>query len=191
MGNSTIEIKKFIEKWFRFSDHILAQTIDRSVPTNLLNLVKEYDLIILKDDEYYLTEQGKKVKSGKLSLEDLIKESDSILGEDTTNLQKKRAQIYKGDVLVSTTQFIEGKTIKEYIGLITGTSHYEVSFLNLGLVTVGGALSDGILAAMNDIRAKANKIGANAVIGINTNYTYIEKNKQMLLTITGTAVVLE
>ena len=103
-------------------------------------------------------------------------------------------------MLVSTTPSIEGASITKYLGIVTGE------------VIVGANLFRDMFASMRDIvggrsasyekelekarniatemmAAKAQQMGANAVIGVDLDYETIGKNGSMLMvSISGTAV---
>ena len=103
-------------------------------------------------------------------------------------------------MIISTTSSLEGKTIKEYRGVIFGEvingvnymKDYSASFTNI----IGGRASgyeqeliDTRADAITEMIKKAEKIGANAIVGVHIDY---ETLSSMLMVIaSGTAVVIE
>lgn len=106
-------------------------------------------------------------------------------------------------MLLSTTSVIEGKTIKDYKGIvfgetIIGANLFRDIFANIRDI-VGGrsgsyeqVLQQGRNTAILEMQQKAQMLGGNAVIGIDVDYEVVGKSGSMLMvTASGTAVVLE
>lgn len=106
-------------------------------------------------------------------------------------------------MLISTTSSIEGKTIKEYRGVVFGEVINGVNFIRdftAGITNVLGGRSteyeeeliDTRAEALNEMIKRAEKIGANAIIGTKVDYETIGENGSMLMVVaSGTAVVIE
>lgn len=106
-------------------------------------------------------------------------------------------------MLISTTSSIEGKTIKEYRGVVFGEVINGVNFIRdftAGITNVIGGRSteyeeeliDTRAEALNEMIKRAEKIGANAIIGTKVDYETIGENGSMLMVVaSGTAVVIE
>ena len=107
-------------------------------------------------------------------------------------------------MILSTTPFIEKYAVKQYLGLVAGEVILGANFFRdwmAGITNVLGGRSGAYEASMSEARQKsvkeleqkANKLGANAVIGISFHYSTIEfENTSMLMVgCSGTAVVLE
>ena len=106
-------------------------------------------------------------------------------------------------MLISTTSSIEGKTIKEYRGVVFGEVINGVNFIRdftAGITNVLGGRSteyeeeliDTRAEASNEMITRAEKIGANAIIGTKVDYETIGENGSMLMVVaSGTAVVIE
>lgn len=106
-------------------------------------------------------------------------------------------------MLISTTSSIEGKTIKEYRGVVFGEVINGVNFIRdftAGIANVLGGrateyeeeLIDTRAEALNEMIKRAEKIGANAIIGTKVDYETIGENGSMLMVVaSGTAVVVE
>ncbi len=104
-------------------------------------------------------------------------------------------------MLIITTPNIEGKEITEYHGLVTGDSLlganlYKDMFSGVRDV-VGGRtskyeeeLSNARHLALNIVQEKAEKMGANAVVGIRVTYHNLggTMGNTIMVTISGTAV---
>ncbi len=104
-------------------------------------------------------------------------------------------------MLIVTTPNIEGKEITEYYGLVTGDSLlganlYKDMFSGVRDV-VGGRtskyeeeLSNARKMALNIVQEKAEKMGANAVVGIRVTYHNLggTMGNTIMVTISGTAV---
>lgn len=109
-------------------------------------------------------------------------------------------------MLLSTTDNIEGKTIKEYRGVIFGESIIGINFIKdftAGITNfVGGRseeyeeeLVNARADAINEMIERAEKIGAGAIVGIKVDVESIgvgQSNALMIMvSVSGTAVVLE
>lgn len=106
-------------------------------------------------------------------------------------------------MLISTTSSIEGKNIKEYRGVVFGEVINGVNFLRdftAGITNMLGGrateyeeeLIDTRAEALSEMIKRAEKIGANGIIGVKVDYETIGQNGAMLMVVaTGTAVVIE
>ena len=103
-------------------------------------------------------------------------------------------------MIFSTTNSLEGKTINQYLGVVSGevilgANIFKDLFAGIRDI-VGGrsgayekSLQDARSAAFTEIKEKAQKLGANAVIGIDIDYETIGTNSSMLMvSVTGTAI---
>lgn len=106
-------------------------------------------------------------------------------------------------MLISTTSSLEGKTIKEYRGVVFGEVINGVNFIKdftAGITNVLGGraaeyeeeLIDTRAEALSEMIKRAEKIGANAVIGTKVDYEIIGQGGSMLMVVaSGTAVIVE
>lgn len=106
-------------------------------------------------------------------------------------------------MLISTTSSLEGKTIKEYRGVVFGEVINGVNFIKdftAGITNVLGGraaeyeeeLIDTRAEALSEMIKRAEKIGANAVIGTKVDYETIGQGGSMLMVVaSGTAVIVE
>ncbi len=104
-------------------------------------------------------------------------------------------------MIVTTTPSIEGKKIVEYRGLVFGEVVSGVNFLkdiSAGLTNFFGGRSDSyegelITARENavaEMASRAQRLGANAVVGVDIDYEVLGQGGSMLMvTASGTAVV--
>ena len=97
-------------------------------------------------------------------------------------------------MIVTTTNTVQGRSISEYLGIVSGEEvagegfsgwlgNFEGSFINLRN------------QALNEMCQNAAGLGANAVVGVSINYSSIVKphsgastNTYLMVTATGTAV---
>lgn len=106
-------------------------------------------------------------------------------------------------MLISTTSTIEGKKIKEYRGIVFGEVINGVDFIKdfTASITnvIGGRaatyeeeLINTRADAIKEMMERAEKIGANAVIGVKIDYEPMGESNYMLMVVaSGTAVLIE
>ena len=105
-------------------------------------------------------------------------------------------------MILTTTPTIEGHTIREYKGLVTGETIIGANIVKdffAGIRDVVGGRSasyEQVLreakdTSLKEMMERAQVIGANAVVGIDIDYETIGINGSMLMVSTsGTAVVI-
>ena len=98
---------------------------------------------------------------------------------------------------------IEGHTIKEYKGLVSGEVIFGMNFLKDFGASLrdffGGrtdsyekAMLEGRETAQKEMRERAEKLGANAIVGVSFGYeTMGQANSMIMISISGTAVVID
>jgi uncharacterized protein YbjQ (UPF0145 family) len=89
-------------------------------------------------------------------------------------------------LLMTTTPAIEGRPVKTYLGIVSGEAAVEMQFFDRNSEK---NLHDARQAAMAQMSARAQKLGATAVVGIAFDVEAFAPTVRMLLA-TGTAVVL-
>ena len=106
-------------------------------------------------------------------------------------------------MLITTTPSFEGKKIVEYKGIVFGEVVSGVNFIKdfMGGLRdiVGGRsgtyeneLAEARDKAVEEMMHRAQKMGANAVVGIDVDYEVLgEKNGMLMVSVSGTAVVVE
>lgn len=105
-------------------------------------------------------------------------------------------------MLVSTTSVIEGRPVKDYLGVVTGevivgANIFKDLFAGIRDI-VGGrsgsyesTLRDARATALEELQNEAKALGADAVIGVDLDYETLGKGGTMLMvTASGTAVKL-
>ena len=109
-------------------------------------------------------------------------------------------------MLLSTTSSLDGKTIKEYRGIVFGEVISGINFVKDFTASItnftGGRASEyeeelvsARADAITEMVERAKKIGANGLVGIKVDVESItvgEKGQMMIMVVaTGTAVVIE
>lgn len=105
-------------------------------------------------------------------------------------------------MLLTTTPTVEGKPIKVYYGVVTGETIIGANFFRDFLASIrdviGGrsgsyekVLREAKDTALEEMAKEAEKLGANAVIGIDLDYETVGNNSSMLMvSCSGTAVTI-
>jgi uncharacterized protein YbjQ (UPF0145 family) len=106
------------------------------------------------------------------------------------------------NMIFSTTPTLEGHTIREYRGVVTGEAIIGANFMKdfmAGLRDIFGGrsgsyekvLREAKNTAMNEMAERAAELGCNAVVGIDLDYETVGQNSSMLMVMcSGTAVVI-
>ena len=105
-------------------------------------------------------------------------------------------------MISTTTAVLEGQPVQRYLGIVTGevivgANIFRDLFAGIRDI-VGGrsgsyetVLADARRLAISEMEAEAQKLGGNAVIGVDIDYEVIGANGSMLMVSTsGTAVVV-
>jgi uncharacterized protein YbjQ (UPF0145 family) len=101
-------------------------------------------------------------------------------------------------VILTTTHSIEGRPVREYLGIVTGEAIMGANIVRdfFAAVTdiVGGRsgayeqkLSQAREVALKEMADEARRLGANAVIGIDLDYEVVREG-MLMVTASGTAV---
>ena len=105
-------------------------------------------------------------------------------------------------MIVTTTAVLEGKPVREYKGIVTGEVIVGANLfrdLFAGIRDIVGGRSgsyEEVLGrarreAIAEMEAEAQRLGGNAVIGVDIDYEVLGSNGSMLMvSCTGTAVVV-
>lgn len=106
-------------------------------------------------------------------------------------------------MIVTTTPSIEGKIIRQYLGVvigeaIVGANVFRDLFASIRDIVGGraGAYEDELQKArdiaLGEMVAKASALGANAVVGVDLDYEVVGQSGSVLMvSVSGTAVVVE
>lgn len=106
-------------------------------------------------------------------------------------------------MILTTTTTIEGRTVREYRGIvfgetIIGANIFKDFFASIRDI-VGGrsgtyerVLAEARETSLGEMQQRAAAVGANAIIGIDVDYEVIGRDGSMLMvSVSGTAVVVE
>jgi len=108
----------------------------------------------------------------------------------------------KQKMTLTTTQQIEGHTIREYKGVVTGETIIGANIVKdffAGIRDIVGGRSgsyEKVLreakdTSMKEMMERAQAMGANAIVGIDIDYETIgETNSMLMVATSGTAVVI-
>jgi len=103
-------------------------------------------------------------------------------------------------MIISTTPTLEGQPIREYLGVVTGevivgANIFKDLFAGIRDIVGGRAgayestLRDARREAFRELESEANRLGGNAVVGVDIDYEVVGQNGSMLMvSISGTAV---
>ena len=106
-------------------------------------------------------------------------------------------------MILTTTPTIEGRTIREYKGVVFGEVISGVNFIRDCAASIrniiggrSGSYEEELLRArnqaMDELADRAARLGADAVVGIDIDYEVLgENNGMMMVTASGTAVKLD
>jgi len=105
-------------------------------------------------------------------------------------------------MIVSTTAVLDNRPVKEYLGIVTGevivgANLFRDLFASITDI-VGGrsgkyedVLERARKEALDEMEAAAERIGGNAVIGVDLDYQVIgRKGSMLMVSASGTAVII-
>lgn len=106
------------------------------------------------------------------------------------------------NIILTTTNTIEGRKVVDYKGVIFGEVVNGVDFVKdfaAGITNFLGGRSgsyeneliDARMNALDELKKRAESLGANAVIGIKVDYETLGQGNMLMVTASGTAVVVE
>ncbi|KJD34058.1 hypothetical protein PK35_04820 [Tamlana nanhaiensis] len=97
-------------------------------------------------------------------------------------------------MILTTTHNIEGHKITDYLGIVTGvSSNIKTSFsfkTEKTMHIISEAINKAKEEAFQKLKANANQLKANAVVGINVDME-TEGGAYFFISVTGTAVKVE
>lgn len=106
------------------------------------------------------------------------------------------------NMLLTTTNTIEGYTIKHYLGLVTGDTIIGANIFKdfkASITDIVGGRSKSYERVLKEAKAgseaelvhHALAMGANAVIGIDFDYEVLGRGSMLMVSMTGTAVIYD
>lgn len=104
-------------------------------------------------------------------------------------------------MLLSTTNTVEGKSVKEYVGIVTGEAIMGANVFKdifAGVRDIVGGRSAAYEkelvkardVALQEMQEQATALGADAVIGVDLDYETIGQGSMLMVAVSGTAVKL-
>ena len=105
-------------------------------------------------------------------------------------------------MIMTTTPTIEGQTIREYKGIVTGETIIGANMFKDFMASIrdviGGrsgsyekVLAEAKDTSLQEMMQRAERMGANAIVGIDIDYETVGQSGSMLMVATsGTAVVV-
>ena len=106
-------------------------------------------------------------------------------------------------MIMSTTNNLDGREVKKYLGIVTGETILGVNIfkdISAGIRNIVGGrsasyegkLQDARRLAFGELEDKASRVGANAIIGVDIDYETLGVNGTMLMvSVSRTAVSTE
>ena len=104
-------------------------------------------------------------------------------------------------MIISTTTLIEGRPVNEYLGVVTGEAIMGANIfkdLFAGVRDIVGGRSAAYeeelrkarSIALDELGDEAQRLGADAVIGVDLDYETVGQGSMLMVTASGTAVRL-
>jgi len=132
------------------------------------------------------------------------KSQDILLMARVVGSPRKRGEVVMmQDLLITTTTMVEGRPVKEYLGIVTGeailgANIFRDLFASIRDIVGGrsGAYEQELRRArdiaLQEMADAARQLGANAVIGVDIDYETIDMggSNMLMVTVSGTAVRL-
>jgi uncharacterized protein YbjQ (UPF0145 family) len=105
------------------------------------------------------------------------------------------------EMIVTTTNNIEGRRITDYRGIVVGEAIMGANVVRdffAGITDIVGGrsgayeakLQDARDTAMQELESRARALGANAVVGVDLDYEVVG-DSMLMVSVSGTAVVIE
>ncbi len=105
-------------------------------------------------------------------------------------------------MIMTTTSTLDGIKVKQYLGVVSGETIMGANIIRdfmAGITDIIGgrasayekSLVEAKEIAMNEMIAEAQKMGANAVIGIDLDYETVGQGSMLMVSVSGTAVIVE
>lgn len=102
-------------------------------------------------------------------------------------------------MIVTTTNIVQGQTVEEYLGVVTGEAILGANIMKdlfAGVRDLVGGRSGAYEKelrrareiAMQEMEEIASGLGANGVIGVDLDYETVSGGNMLMVTVSGTAV---
>ncbi|QJC52201.1 YbjQ family protein [Paenibacillus albicereus] len=103
-------------------------------------------------------------------------------------------------MLITTTPSVEGRPIREYVGIVNGEAIMGANVVRDFLASITdvvggrsgayeGKLKQARDLAIEEMRQQASSLGANAIVGVDLDYEVV-RDGMLMVTCSGTAVLL-
>ena len=137
----------------------------------------------------YYTDESAICFSARRTDVDGLNEYARSVYEKITSVMKEISETTEEDVILTTTDSIDGYEIVEYKQLVSGTDIYLVGgLIGGGLASQENLFGTALMKARKNLSAKAVALKGNAVIGIRQSFASPGAANFMILALTGTAV---
>ena len=146
----------------------------------------------------YTLLENARLKAENEQLESKIKKLENSI----TSFKKWQRKVVERNYVLTTTPQIEGHPIREYKGLVTGETIIGSNVIKDIKASIkdffGGrsgsyerVLIEAKETSLKEMTARAQSMGANAIVGIDIDYETVGESGSMLMVATsGTAVVI-
>ncbi|MBL8156445.1 MAG: YbjQ family protein [Anaerolineae bacterium] len=105
-------------------------------------------------------------------------------------------------MLMTTTSTLDGMKVSKYLGVVSGETIMGANIIRdfMASITdiVGGrasayeqSLVEAKRIAMEEMTEQARQMGANAIIGIDLDYETVGQGSMLMVSASGTAVIVE
>lgn len=105
-------------------------------------------------------------------------------------------------MLVTTTNTVEGHAVRDYLGVVTGETILGANIFRdfmAGITDIVGgrsaayerSLREARETAIGEMIEEARARGANAVVGVDIDYETIGTGSMLMVSVSGTAVVID
>lgn len=104
-------------------------------------------------------------------------------------------------MIITTTNIVEGKKIEKYLGVVTGDAILGANIFRdffAGITDIIGgrsaayeqSLREAKEIALRELEEHAATLGANAVVGVDLDYETVGTGGMLMVSVSGTAIVL-
>lgn len=104
-------------------------------------------------------------------------------------------------MIVTTTPGVEGRAVGQYVGIVSGEAILGANIIKdlfAGVRDIVGGRSGAYETelrkareiALQEMTAEAQRLGADAILGVDLDYETVGQGSMLMVTVTGTAVKL-